>query len=170
MEVSKIIKHIFVFVSVVFLQLFVFDRTEIFRIYYIPVFLFYIITLPGNANRSGTLFKAFLLGVIMDYCYGTSGAYTIALLAVGFIRPYTLKLLLNNDQLASNLNTTSANIGVVPFAAYCFSMILLFNTLLFFTESIHFVSWKAITEKILLNSVFALFFIYICQIPFLKRY
>ena len=84
---------IILFIFLVFLQIWLFDNIHLFGFATPLLYIYFLIKLPISMNRNIVILLSALLGFIIDIFGGSLGLSMTALVMVGFLRYYLLKLL-----------------------------------------------------------------------------
>lgn len=126
------------FVSVLLLQLFLFDNLTL-SVYLNPlVYLAFLLLLPLETPPIGLLGAGLLLGLSTDLAMGAAGINTVATLPVAFLRPTLLSLLCNHENLREGGVPSPERLGARLFLLYTGIATVFHHTLFFLLEAL---SW-----------------------------
>ncbi len=157
----RISLYTLVFVVVMLLQVFIFDRLT-FSIIVAPiVYIAFLALLPMQTSQIKMLFLSLILGVVADLFMGTAGLNTIATLFVGYTRIYMMNLTLNKDVVSLGGIPIATKLGQVRYISYL-SLMLFTQLFIYFTmESLSLVSWQLGLLKFLASGVISLIFVWL---------
>jgi len=88
---------VFLFILLVFLQVWLFNNIHLFGFATPLFYIYFLIKLPINMNRSTALLLSALLGFIVDAFSSTLGLNMMVMVILGFLRFYLLKLFVPRD-------------------------------------------------------------------------
>lgn len=151
------------FVVMVILQVFLFDRLGISLYLHPLVYVAFIVLLPMEISGVVLLFVSMGLGITLDFFMGTAGINTIASLFVAFCRPTVLSLLVGKDEVKEGGVPNANRLGVKRFLRYASVIVLLHATVFFVFEAL---SWRYIyltIIRILISSTVTLGLVFVCQ-------
>jgi rod shape-determining protein MreD len=132
---SSGIGRIFLFILLVFLQVWLFDKIHLFG-YVMPLlYIYFIIKLPGDMNPNVVLLLSALMGLSVDLFEYTLGLNMLACVVAGFLRCYLLNMLVPRDIFESFIPSFDS-MGAAVFFRYAFLMTLFHQIILFTTESL----------------------------------
>jgi rod shape-determining protein MreD len=121
-KVLKIISTILLFIFSLSIQLFLFDNISLFGVK--PnLFLISIIVVSLYTNIYSSTIYSFILGVVVDLIFGSSGIFTLSYTAIGMI----LGIVSDNymkDNYISIIILTSISVGIFEIIQYFQSMII----------------------------------------------
>ena len=160
---DRIIKYTVLFISVTFLQLFLFDNINITT--YIRPFIFvaFIVLLPMETKGWILLLLAFLSGAIVDLCSGTGGIATISTLVIAFIRPAILAITAGKDEIKDSGIPSVSRLGNAKFMKYVNIEMLIFTIVYFSIESLSLKYFYIILLRALLSTVVSVALLWVCQ-------
>ncbi|WP_264566487.1 rod shape-determining protein MreD [Flavobacterium sp. N3904] len=151
---STFLVNIFRFISLLALQILVFNNMNFWG--YISAFpyILFIILYPVNGNRAGLLMSSFLLGLIMDLFCNSGGVHATACLLLAYFRPFFFKF---SFGLSYEYQTVKLNDVLTPER---FSFILLsvvtHNFTLFLLESFQISFFFDVLLRTILSTVFTI--------------
>ncbi len=135
-----------------------------------PFICTYILFLfPYQFSRMGMLFIAFGTGVVIDLFSSSYGLNTIALTAVGFIRPFLLGALVPDMKSDEPTAPHILQIGVRRFLSFLFLIVLIHQFVLYFAESFTLSGFFYTLLKITLGTVSSALIIFVYELIFFFR-
>jgi len=126
---------IFLFVLLVFLQVWLFGNIHLFGYATPLMYVYFIIKSPVNMSRNTVLGLSVLLGFIVDIFGGTLGLNMFVMVIIGFLRYYLLKLLAPKDIYDDTIPSFSA-FGKLVFMRYAGVISFIHIFLLYSIESL----------------------------------
>ncbi len=114
------IRHILIFgVFILLIQMLISGYVNIWPMLYIAVYPILLISMPYTINRYITLVAAFCIGFLIDIITdGVVGLNAAAFVAMGYFRPYILRLIVNKNTLENIGEITEYSIGLPKLALY----------------------------------------------------
>jgi len=88
---STLLINIFRFVSLLFLQVVLFDNIDLFGIVTPYPYILFILLYPINSNRSGLIIASFCLGLCLDAFNNSGGVQAAACVSLAYFRESFLK-------------------------------------------------------------------------------
>jgi len=128
------IRLILLFILLIFLQVWLFGNIHLFSFATPLVYIYFLIKLPINMNRNVVLCLSVLLGFIIDIFNGTLGLSMLAMVIIGFLRYFLLKLLAPRDALDDSMPSFST-FGKLIFIRYAGVVSFIYIFLLYSIES-----------------------------------
>jgi len=125
---------IFLFIILVFLQVWLFGNIHLFGLATPLVYIYFLIKLPINMNRNAVLGLSALLGFILDIFSGTLGLTMFVMTIAGFLRYYLLKLFAPRD-IFDDSTPSFDTLGKLMFIRYAGTITLIHIFLLYSIES-----------------------------------
>lgn len=152
-------KYLAIAISVILLQVLVFNNI-LFAGYINPyIYVFLILLLPVDVKGWVLLITAFGLGVIVDLFTGSGGMHTAATTFMAFCRPGVIRMISVKDEFEQGTIPSVLNMGASWIIIYSLFLILLHHSLLFFLEIFRFTEpWQTI-QRILLSGAFTFVFV-----------
>ncbi len=129
------IRQIGLFLILILLQVWVFNQIHLFGVAIPLVYIYFVIKLPSEMNRSLVLALSFFLGLTIDMFSYTLGMSALASTAAGFSRYYSLKLFSPRD-MPDIYIPSIRTLGVPVFLRYAGAVVLLHQVIYFITESL----------------------------------
>ena len=127
--------NIFLFILLVFLQIFVLNKILFFDYIIISPIIMFLILFKYNKDSKKSLLIGFLLGLLIDVFNNSLGTYSIICVIIMYFRNlWVLKVV--GEERADELNLLSVQeLGSFQFFYYSFPILFLFYSLLSFLES-----------------------------------
>jgi len=166
---NRVLKFIILFFAVLILQFFIFDKLYLIGLPNIYVYIFFILILPYNFNQILTLFISFALGFIIDVFNITPGLHALAALTIGYLRLKFLELYSGGKEYDCSVELEHRKYGWIWFFKYYGSIILIHNTIVIIISYFSFANFFELIYKIIISSLFSLFFIILIYSLFLKK-
>ena len=127
--------NIFLFILLVFLQIFVLNKILFFDYIIISPIIMFLILFKYNKDSKKSLLIGFLLGLLIDVFNNSLGTYSIICVIIMYFRNlWVLKVV--GEERTDELNLLSVHeLGNFQFFYYSFPILFLFYSLLSFLES-----------------------------------
>ena len=163
---NPIIKHSIRFVLFILLQVFVLNTIPPLHQFIVPyIYFLYILWLPLGISRIWLLLLAFIFGLTLDYFTGTPGLHAAPCVAIAFLRPFLLKLLLAQETAeASYMEPGHKSMGWAPYITYAVVLILLHHSYLVLIEWLQFGNFLYFMGKVAGTSAVSLLLILIAEL------
>ncbi|MDR2057457.1 MAG: rod shape-determining protein MreD [Dysgonamonadaceae bacterium] len=156
------VRQMVLFFLLVLLQVWLFNKIHIGGYATPLVYIYFIIKLPVEMNRSLVLVLSSLLGLCIDLFTYTLGMNMLATVIAGFMRAYFLKLFAPKD-IFESYSPSFSTFGTGMFLRYAGLMILLHQVVLFVTESFSLFEPTLLILRIVGSYVLTIFLIYIFE-------
>lgn len=166
-----IIKHSIRFVFFILLQVFVLNTIPPLHQFIVPYLYFlFILWLPVSISRIGLLVVAFVFGLSLDYFTGTLGLHAAPCVAIAFLRPFLLKLLLAQETAETGYMEPGHNsMGWAPFITYAALLTIVHHSYLVLIEWLQFGNFIYFMGKVLGTSAISLLLILIAELLIPRR-
>lgn len=166
-----VIKHSFRFVFFILLQVFVLNTIPPLHQFIVPYLYFlFILWLPVSISRIALLVVAFLFGLSLDYFTGTLGLHAAPCVAIAFLRPFLLKLLLAQETAEAGYMEPGHNsMGWAPFITYAALLTIVHHSYLVLIEWLQFGNFLYFMGKVLGTSAISLLLILIAELLIPRR-
>lgn len=153
MRINSNLNQFFLFIGVVLMQIFLFDKMLLFK-HAIPfIYPLFIILQPPHGNRLKTLIFAFLVGLCVDFFHNTGGMHATASLVIAYIRPQLLHF---NFGLSYDYKTLSINNAIfIKKLSYIFLVIFFHHFILFGLEIFNVELWELFLKKLLTSTLYS---------------
>ncbi len=168
---NPIIKHSIRFVLFILLQVFVLNTIPPLHQFIVPyVYFLYILWLPLGISRVWLLVLAFLFGLTLDYFTGTPGLHAAPCVAIAFLRPFLLKLLLAQETAEAGYMEPGHNsMGWAPYITYAIILTLLHHGYLVLIEWLQFGSFLYFMGKVAGTTAISLLLMLIAELLIARR-
>lgn len=160
---SFIIRNSILFVTLIFLQVVIFDNIHFLGYINPMIYVLFMIEIPYRANRVPLLFWSFFMGLTIDVFSDTGGIHAASSVFIAYIRPQALTI-----AFGKNFEFQPLNLINYPFTkvfTYISIMVVIHHILFYFLEIFNFSNILSTFAKIILASittiVVCLLFIYI---------
>ena len=148
------------FLTLVLLQIFLIDNISL-SVYFHPlIYVAFIILLPLNTKPIWMVSLSALLGLTIDVMTGMGGLNVIASTAIGFLRPFIVKLVTGHALGTDAADTALNRIPEKNFRLYIIAMIGLHSTIYFFLESLSLLHILHTLLRLIVSDIAAVLFIY----------
>ena len=168
---NPIIKHSIRFVLFILLQVFVLNTIPPLHQFIVPyIYFLYILWLPLGISRIWLLLLAFIFGLTLDYFTGTPGLHAAPCVAIAFLRPFLLKLLLAQETAeAGYMEPGHKSMGWAPYITYAVVLILLHHRYLVLIEWLQFGNFLYFMGKVAGTSAISLLLMLIAELLIPRR-
>ena len=168
---NPIIKHSIRFVLFILLQVFVLNTIPPLHQFIVPyIYFLYILWLPLGISRIWLLLLAFIFGLTLDYFTGTPGLHAAPCVAIAFLRPFLLKLLLAQETAeAGYMEPGHKSMGWAPFIVYAVVLTLLHHSYLVLIEWLQFGNFLYFMGKVAGTSAISLLLMLIAELLIPRR-
>jgi hypothetical protein len=168
---NPIIKHSIRFVLFILLQVFVLNTIPPLHQFIVPyIYFLYILWLPLGISRIWLLLLAFIFGLTLDYFTGTIGLHAAPCVAIAFLRPFLLKLLLAQETAeAGYMEPGHKSMGWAPYITYAVVLILLHHSYLVLIEWLQFGNFLYFMGKVAGTSAISLLLMLIAELLIPRR-
>ena len=168
---NPIIKHSIRFVFFILLQVFVLNTIPPLHQFIVPyIYFLYILWLPLGISRIWLLLLAFIFGLTLDYFTGTPGLHAAPCVAIAFLRPFLLKLLLAQETAeAGYMEPGHKSMGWAPYITYAVLLILLHHSYLVLIEWLQFGNFLYFMGKVAGTSAISLLLMLIAELLIPRR-
>lgn len=126
------------FIILVLLQVLVVNNIRLFGIVTPFVYLYVLLKLPVDMNRTNVILVSFFLGLVIDLFSNTFGMHAAACSFIGFIRTPLLERMVDMKELSSGSIPSYKVFGFGKFIRYALLMVALHHVALFLIESFSF--------------------------------
>jgi hypothetical protein len=168
---NPIIKHSIRFVLFILLQVFVLNTIPPLHQFIVPyIYFLYILWLPLGISRIWLLLLGFIFGLTLDYFTGTPGLHAAPCVAIAFLRPFLLKLLLAQETAeAGYMEPGHKSMGWAPFIVYAVVLTLLHHSYLVLIEWLQFGNFLYFIGKVAGTSAISLLLMLIAELLIPRR-
>jgi rod shape-determining protein MreD len=166
---NSTLKQIGLFLLLVALQLVLLDKIHLFGYATPLIYIYFIIRLPGNMNRSLVLFLSALLGLSLDLFSYTLGINMLACVIIGFSRRFILNSFAPRD-LHEDYDPSFHSFGKLLFLEYAVVMTLLHHLVLFSVESLSLFDFQALLFRVAGSAILTLSLVFTLESINANRY
>jgi hypothetical protein len=163
---TEIAKNIFRFIFLILLQVLIVQNIELGPYIILLPYTLAIILLPFETPKLLLLGASFLLGVIIDYFYDSSGLHASACTVMGFSRYYVLKFISPREGYDAGVQPCVEDMGLAWFLSYAGTLVLIHHIFFFYLEVFRFSEFFRILLRIILSSIGTFGLIYMIQFLF----
>ena len=156
-----VVKNIVRFLLLVLLQVFVFNKMNLFGYLNPFVYVLFIILLPFQTNKLLLLLLAFGTGLTIDIFGDTPGLHTSATVFMAFLRPSLIRGFFGRIEFTQNEEPSIKKLGFGGFSRYMIVLVVAHHFVLFFMETLSFSRFFDILKTTLLSSLLSVILIYI---------
>ncbi|WP_394906892.1 rod shape-determining protein MreD [uncultured Mesonia sp.] len=164
---NTILKHSIRFILLVLLQIFIFNKINLFEFVNPQVYIIFIILLPFNLSHAWVMLLSFLLGLSLDFFDDTGGMHAAACVFAAYIRPFLLRFAFG---ISYELNTLKLNqTPVTQRLSYIGLVILTHHFVLYLLEYFNLERMLDVLEKTIYSSVLTFLFIILITLIFKSK-
>jgi len=150
------------FISLVLIQVLIFNQVQFSGFFNPYVYILFIILLPLSTPRYAVLILAFALGLIIDIFSNSLGVHSAATVFIAYVRPLVIRLISNREDDKSDYPGLNQN-KLSWFINYVVFMVLIHHTLLFYLEVYTFANFFNTLYRVILSSLFSIIVIVLSQ-------
>jgi hypothetical protein len=165
----EIIRNSLRFVLLILLQVIIVQNINLGAYIILFPYVLFVLMLPFEANKHLVLFVSFLLGVVIDFFYDSSGIHTSACTLIGFVRPYVLKYIAPRDGYDIGVSPVVQDMGMEWFIRYAGTLIVLHHFFVFYLEIFRFSAFFGTFLRVILSSIGTFGIIYALQLIFVSN-
>ena len=154
------------FISLVLVQVFIFNKINIGGIANPMIYPLFIILLPFETNKNLSLFIAFMLGLSIDLFTGSIGLHTSATVFIAFIRPLAYSLISSHKVFESGIKPGINDLGIIWFISYTSFLVFAHHLFFFLVEAFTFTELLHTFTKIVLSSILSIMSIIVIDVVF----
>lgn len=160
--IKTLIKYALMFVSLVLVQVLIFNQIQFSGFFNPYVYILFIILLPLSTPRYAILILAFILGLIIDIFSNSLGIHSAATVFIAYVRPLVIRLISNREDDKSDYPGLLQN-KPAWFIKYVVIMVVLHHLLLFYVEVYTFANFFNTLYRVILSSLFSIIIIVLSQ-------
>lgn len=155
----RTIPYTLLFLSVVLLQVFLFDNLSL-SVFLCPlIYIAFVLLLPIETPPVTVLFMALFLGITMDWTMGGDGVNTIATLPVAMLRLSVLRTICGKDNIREGGIPSAQRLGQGSFLRYIVILVALHHFLFFAVESLAWTQLPYILLRLTVSGLVSVCFI-----------
>lgn len=167
--IRDLLKYLVMFVVLVLLQVLLLNNIQ-FSGYVNPyLYVLFILLLSFDTPRYLLLILGFLLGLSIDIFSNTPGLHASATTFMAFLRPYTIELISNRENLEVTAPPRLKNMGMGWFLRYTVILVSAHHVFLFFIEAFTLTGLIHTLTRSLLSAIFTIILILISQFLIFKE-
>ncbi len=167
--VRSLVKNIYIFILLVFLQVYVFNSIQFSGLINPYFYVIFILLMPFETPGLVLLLSSFLLGLSVDIFTHTLGIHAAACTLMAFIRPQVLKAFSPRDGYESGTLPRISYFGLTWFVKYSIILILAHHFVLFYLEMFRLSDFFYTFLRVILSTLFTGLLIAISQYFFFRR-
>ncbi|MCB0430505.1 MAG: rod shape-determining protein MreD [Flavobacteriales bacterium] len=149
---KTLVNHIVRFIGLILLQVLVLNHIGFLGRFTPYLYLYILLVLPMDMNRSVVLLLAFCTGMVMDIFSNTAGMHTSACLLLAFIRPAVLGYQNSREQFEGT-RPGIITLGLKGFVSYVMILVLVHHILLLWLEVFTWTGVFSILFRALFNAL-----------------
>ncbi len=161
-------KYVLMFISLVLVQVLIFNQVQLSGFFNPYVYILFIILLPLSAPRYMVLILAFLLGFMIDIFSNSLGVHSAATVFAAYTRPLVIRLISNREDDKSDYPGLHQN-KLIWFVNYVLIMVLFHHSVLFYLEVYTFANFFNTLYRVILSSLFSIIIIVLSQFLVFKH-
>ncbi len=166
---NNIVRNIILFISLVLLQVLVFNNIQVFS-YITPfIYIIFILQLSFDSPKWLNLVLGFFLGLFIDIFSNTGGIHAASTVLMAFLMPWAQNIAGSRGDFESGTRPGIKTMGFNWFFVYCLILTTIHHIFLFYLEVFNFSEFFRTLWHALFNVVFTMFFIIISQYIFYKK-
>lgn len=168
---SNLLKNTIRFVLFIFVQVFILFKIPPLHRFVTPyLYYLYILWLPFNMSRAGSMSLAFVFGLSLDYFTHTPGLHAAACVLIAYIRPFIINLLISQDGADKSYASPSiTSMGWAPYGTYVLVLTLFHHGYLVFLEWMNFGSILFFLGKVAATTVISMLLIFLTELLFYRK-
>jgi hypothetical protein len=160
--IRVLIKYAVMFVSLVLIQVLIFNQVQFSGFFNPYVYILFIILLPLSIPRYAILILGFLLGLVIDIFSNSLGIHSAATVFIAYARPLIIRIISNREDDKNDYPGLHQN-KLSWFISYVTIMVLLHHLILFYLEVYTFANFFNTLYRVILSSLFSIIVIVLSQ-------
>jgi len=166
---NRIVKIILAFITLVLFQVLVFNNISLWG-YITPYpYLYFLLMLRVDINKSVLLFIGFFTGLTIDIFQNTLGMQAAATTALVFARPGVLNFYFKTVEFFPKEEPGISRLGFWGYLKYAFTLVLIHNIVLFLLETFSFQKLFLTLKMAFFNAMVTTVTILIIEMLFHKK-
>ncbi len=158
-----ILINIFSFITLVILQIFVFNNIHLGGSVNPYVYILFILLLPLETPKWLLLILAFILGYTIDYFSHTIGLHIAATVFIAYLRPKLINLIIPKLEPGPDVKIGIKIFGFKSFLLYTSILVFIHHLSLFFLEIFRLSDFLSTMKRAIFSSIFTIVIIIISQ-------
>jgi len=151
---NNIIKqYIFFSFIIITLQLIMFNNVNFLGFINPWIYIFLIIIIPASIKENYLIIISFLMGLLLDSLFSTSGINTISLISVAWLRNYLLKKIFSGKNYDKKKFISIKNNGFNLYLKYVTTIVFIHHGILILVDYVNFIKISEIMMKTILSSI-----------------
>lgn len=151
---SALLANIARFILLLFAQVFIFNRIDLFGYINPFPYILFIILYPVNGNKNGLLASSFLLGLLLDMFWNSGGVHAAASIILAYYRPAIFKF---SFGLSYEYQTVKLNDVLTPERfSFILIAVVLHHIVLFILEIFNISFLWDMIERTILSTIFTI--------------
>ena len=160
--IRVLIKYAVMFVSLVLIQVLIFNQVQLSGFFNPYIYILFIILLPLSTPRYAVLILGFLLGLVIDVFSNSLGIHSAASVFIAYLRPLVIRIISNREDDKNDYPGLHQN-KLSWFISYVAIMVLLHHFVLFYLEVYTFANFFNTLLRVILSSLFSIIVIVLSQ-------
>jgi hypothetical protein len=160
--IRVLIKYAVMFVSLVLIQVLIFNQVQLSGFFNPYIYILFIILLPLSTPRYAVLILGFFLGLVIDVFSNSLGIHSAATVFIAYARPLVIRVISNREDDKNDYPGLHQN-KFTWFISYVVFMVLLHHLLLFYLEVFTFANFFNTLYRVILSSLFSIIIIVLSQ-------
>jgi cell shape-determining protein MreD len=160
--IRVLIKYAVMFVSLVLIQVLIFNQVQLSGFFNPYIYILFIILLPLSTPRYAVLILGFFLGLVIDVFSNSLGIHSAATVFIAYARPLVIRVISNREDDKNDYPGLHQN-KFTWFISYVVFMVLLHHFLLFYLEVFTFANFFNTLYRVILSSLFSIIIIVLSQ-------
>jgi len=157
-----LIKYAVMFISLVLIQVLIFNQVQFSGFLNPYVYILFIILLPLSTPRYAVLILGFFLGLVIDIFSNSLGIHSAATVFIAYLRPLIIRIISNREDDKNDYPGLHQN-KLTWFISYVTIMVLLHHITLFYLEVYTFANFFNTLYRVILSSLFSIIIIVLSQ-------
>ncbi len=168
---SSLLRNIIRLIMFILVQVFVLNKIPPLHQYITPyIYYLFILWLPFSMGRSSLLIVSFLTGLCLDFFTKSPGLHAAACVAIGYLRPFLINLLMPQQGAEFNYREPSAtSLGFTQYVTYVSVLTVVHHTFLFTIQAFQFGNIFYLVLKTLGSTVISLLLVTVIEIIFIRK-
>ncbi|MDR2408001.1 MAG: rod shape-determining protein MreD [Bacteroidales bacterium] len=167
------LKYSFTFIILVLVQIFLFDKINLWHIVTPMIYISFIFSLPYQTPQWVVILLGFFIGLTVDFFTGVLGLHALATLIISFIRPFVIHIIPLRVEREEHLRPIFYDMKFIWYLQYAFLLTLIHHFIFFFVDKLSFHNFWQTIIVVLSNTGCSVICIFVIQILFYrssKRY
>lgn len=142
---NKTVIHIIVlFLTMLLVQVLIFNHVVLFHVAVPVVFIYFIIRLSTGVSQSMLLTLSFLIGLCVDIFSDTPGVNALCCTLLAGVKKSVFYLYVQRDDMNKDIIPSISRLGIFDYSKYLLTMTAIYCCLAFFVEYFSFANFKEI--------------------------